>query len=121
MPDLRFPRSNRLLKSAEFQPLFDKPDFRISNGPFLLLARRRPPNADPRIGLVTGKRRVRRAVDRNRIRRLTRESFRLRKAALPPLDIVILVRGTLQNPDRTTTASQLDSLWTGLLAKAQQD
>lgn len=121
MPDFRFPRDNRLLTPAEFQPLFDQPDHRISNGPFLLLAKRRAADAPPRLGLVTGKRRIRRAVDRNLVRRLARESFRLRKATLPPVDAVILVRANLHRPDRAELAAQLDGLWAGLLAKARQD
>jgi len=43
-----------------------------------------------RLGFAVSKKRVRRAVRRNRIRRLTRESFRIVKARLGGVDTVIL-------------------------------
>ena len=43
-----------------------------------------------RLGLIVAKRVLRRAVDRNRAKRVLRESFR-RRADLPPLDVVVRV------------------------------
>jgi ribonuclease P protein component len=44
-----------------------------------------------RLGLSVSKKRARRAVQRNRIRRLFREAFRLELAGLPPgLDVVMI-------------------------------
>ena len=51
----------------------------------------RPSAADhPRLGLAISKRRARRAVDRNRIKRIVRESFREQCSDLGPGDIVVL-------------------------------
>ena len=46
-----------------------------------------------RLGLVVSKRVGRRAHDRNRIKRLVREFFRLNRAGFdPPLDVVVLAK-----------------------------
>ena len=44
-----------------------------------------------RLGLVVPKRVLKRAVDRNRVKRQIREAFRLARPTLPPWDIVVVV------------------------------
>lgn len=46
----------------------------------------------PRLGLAISKKNAKRAVDRNRIKRLIREGFRQETNRLPSVDIVILSR-----------------------------
>jgi ribonuclease P protein component len=46
-----------------------------------------------RLGLVVGKRVLRRAVDRNRAKRVIRETFRNTRADLPRVDIIVQVTG----------------------------
>jgi ribonuclease P protein component len=46
-----------------------------------------------RLGLVVGKRALPRAHERNRARRVLRETFRRRRASLPAMDIVVQVTG----------------------------
>lgn len=49
------------------------------------------PNA--RLGLIVGRRELPRAVDRNRARRMLRESFRKVRARLGGWDVVVRLRG----------------------------
>ncbi len=115
---LTFQPRQRLLQQHEFQALFDQPDYKVSNRAFLLLARHNQlPHA--RLGLVVGKRKAKRAVDRNQVKRLCRESFRLQQMALANLDILILLR-RLPAGDNNAIRQQLTPLWQGLLAKTAQ-
>lgn len=50
-----------------------------------------------RVGLVVGKRVLPRAHERNRAKRVLRETFRRHRATLPPMDIVIQVTGDAAN------------------------
>ncbi|EKF73673.1 ribonuclease P, protein component [Alcanivorax hongdengensis A-11-3] len=120
MPDsLAFTRQQRLLTGAQYQAVFDKPSLKISNAAFLLLVRENPvPEA--RLGLVIGRKRARRAVDRARIKRRAREQFRLRQHDLAGLDIIFLMRGNLRDPDPALLTRQLAELFDKLLAKRRQ-
>lgn len=101
MTDKRYPRPLRLLTPADFKRVMDGALFKASQSHFLLLA---VPSATPhsRLGFIVAKKKVRLAVDRNRIKRCVRENFRLLQAELPPMDIVFLARqdvGRLDNAD----------------------
>ena len=71
----RLPKHAKLLKAADYNHVFDKP-VRSSDRYFTVLAR---PNKllHARLGMVFSKKRVRLAVARNRLKRISRESFRL--------------------------------------------
>ena len=116
----RFTRQHRLLSTSQFKPLFDHPQWRASGQHFLLLVCENDVTV-ARLGIVIGKRRVKRAVDRNLLRRQIRESFRHRGCDLAGLDIVVLVRADLDHPDKVLVAEELDKVWVKLLAKRVPD
>ena len=89
--DNRFTRQSRLLKASQFQSVFAKAQFKASDKYVLLLANPNSENRN-RIGLVVGKKKIKRAVDRNRFKRIARETFRHHKSRLNNLDIIVLAR-----------------------------
>ncbi|MGO2501830.1 MAG: ribonuclease P protein component, partial [Cobetia marina] len=66
------------------------------------------------------KKNVRRAVDRNRLKRLTRESIRLRQHRLPAVDIVVLAKRGVNELDNETLHRQLDGMWARLEKDARR-
>ena len=87
--DQTFARRYRLTKTDEFSSVFG---FRRAIRGKLLMLHYQPGAADintARLGLVVGKKQLKRAVDRNRLKRIVREQFRLRRAALPAYDLVV--------------------------------
>ncbi len=65
----------------------------------------------PRIGLTVAKKQVKHACERNRIKRLTRESFRLNQHKLPSMDFVFLVKKGVAELDNRTLTETLEKLW----------
>lgn len=65
----------------------------------------------PRIGLTVAKKYVKRAHERNRIKRLTRESFRLRQHQLPAMDFVVVAKKGIAELDNRALTEVLEKLW----------
>jgi len=81
--------------------VFDSPTGKVPGKNLLLLARSNDLD-HPRLGLVIGKKSVKLSVQRNRLKRLMRESFRLHQDLLVGWDIVIVARkglGDVENPE----------------------
>lgn len=88
--DTQLPRTRRLRSREDFQRVYDR-RCKCARGPLSFFAAE-PATGDTRLGLSV-RRGVGTAPQRNRIKRLLREAFRLRRADLPrPLDLVIVVR-----------------------------
>jgi len=111
-----FARHQRLLDAQQFKSVFDAPDSRASGRDILLLARKNHLQQS-RLGMVIGKKSVKLAVQRNRLKRLIRTAFRLNQQALAGLDIVVLARKGLAEQDNAELTRQLESLWQRLLRK----
>jgi ribonuclease P protein component len=105
-----FDREKRLLTARHFTAVFDSPDAKVPGKHVLLLARETGLD-HPRLGLVIGKKNVKLAVERNRLKRVIRESFRHHQQTLVGLDIVVIARkglGELENPE---LHQQFGKLW----------
>jgi len=85
---LSFSKKLRLLDAKDYARVFQNP-YKVSSGLFVLLYRS---NNLPysRLGLVISKRRLGLSVQRNRVKRLIRESFRLHQKELIGFDVVVL-------------------------------
>ena len=91
MPSQGLPRRTRLLHKKEFDLVFQSPSIKLKRYPFLVLG---VDNGlgHARLGVLAPKKFLPRAVDRNAIKRLSRERFRLVQSELRALDIVLLCR-----------------------------
>ncbi|HSH47054.1 MAG TPA: ribonuclease P protein component [Halomonas sp.] len=105
-----YPRRLRLLTAGDYRRVFDTATCKVHGKGLMALA---SPNAlgHPRLGLIFSKKNVRRAVDRNRLKRIARESIRLRQHQLPSADIVLLARRGLDKLDNETVHRQLQGMW----------
>ena len=65
----------------------------------------------PRLGMVVAKRNARRAVDRNTVKRMIRESFRACKAGLEVCDYVVILKRPIGTVPRDSLRQQLTGLW----------
>ncbi|WP_263143638.1 ribonuclease P protein component [Pseudomonas alcaligenes] len=105
-----FGREKRLLIPRQFKAVFDSPTGKVPGKHVLLLARDNGLD-HPRLGLVIGKKSVKLSVERNRLKRLIRDSFRCNQDNLVGWDIVVVARkglGELENPE---LAHQFGKLW----------
>lgn len=81
-----------MTSAREFEQVLRSSRHRIGRGPLRIFALANGlPGA--RLGLVIGRRAVRKAQERNAMKRVVREAFRLRRASLPAVDIVVQLRG----------------------------
>ena len=106
-----FPRHVRLTRPGEFQHVFERGRHRRLSGQGLMARVRENDVQHARLGLAISKRNLRRAVDRNLVTRLARESFRRYQSKLPAVDIVILSQPSLLGMPNSDISQQLDLIW----------
>lgn len=116
---LAFTKSMRLLHSSDFQTVFDDAPLRTSHQHFLFLARTNQLDR-PRLGLVIAKKHIRHAVDRNRMKRLIRETFRAKQQQLAGIDVIVLARKGMNDATNALLIEQLNGQWDRLIRKLQK-
>lgn len=114
-----FTKSLRLLSSNDFQTVFNDAPLRVSHQNFLFLARQNTLN-HPRLGLVIAKKHIRLAVERNRVKRLIRETFRTKQQQLPDIDVIVLARKGMNDLTNAALVEQLDLQWQRLIRRTKK-
>jgi ribonuclease P protein component len=109
-PGTRFPRSARLLAKIQFDAAFA--DGRRCGSRFFRASVTDSATGTPRLGLAVSRRVSKLAVQRNRIKRCVRESFRRHGCSrLPPLDVVVTAKPEAAAAATAELAQDLLQLW----------
>lgn len=105
----QFGRDLRLLRPSQFRQVFNRAT-RYSHRNLTILTR---PNdcGLPRLGLAIAKKHAKLAVERSRIKRQIRESFRLHQRVIGGMDIVVLSRPGVTKADVRELRAFIDSAW----------
>ncbi|MBX2824644.1 MAG: ribonuclease P protein component [Gammaproteobacteria bacterium] len=115
--DCGFPRQRRLLAAGDYSRVFSN-NVRVTNRHWTILAGAGQ-GVQARLGLAIAKKRAKRAVDRNRLKRVVRESFRLRCKSLGRIDIVVMNRDACVAASNAELRASLDGLWNKLVLKCK--
>lgn len=118
MSENSFSRELRLLTPTHFENVFQQAIPSVS--PQLTLLARINQFEHPRLGITISKKRVKKAHERNRIKRLVRESFRLNQQQLPNADIVVVGKSGLDKMSNQQVNLLLGKLWKKLSHRCAQ-
>ena len=126
--EFKFGRASRLVRKSEFSAVFGGRNTRVSDRYFTILAIEKTDqstdaggdkSSEARLGLAISKKRAKRAVDRNRIKRVIRESFRANVKTISGFDIVVMNRDAAVSTSSTDLSDSLYRLWQKLRVQAQ--
>lgn len=98
MKSFSFDRELRLLTPSHFNCVFKGSPLRAAS-PHLTMLAVSNHLGHPRLGFVISRKSAKRAVTRNRVKRVIREYFRLTQHRLPPVDLVIIGKPGLDKLD----------------------
>jgi len=115
----RFTRKHRLLLPSDYKFVFNQP-IRSSDKLLTILAKPNPETVNPRLGLAIAKKSVKTAVQRNRIKRLAREFFRLNQHKISCADYVLLVRPGIDKLSNQVITQSLSKQFNYLRKKLTQ-
>jgi ribonuclease P protein component len=112
-----FPPTARLRLPSEFNHVF-RDGTRSSDACFVVLACGNDEGV-ARLGITVAKKAVASAARRTRIKRAVRESFRLNRALLPAVDIVVQARSAARQRDNAELRVSLDRHWQELIKRCK--
>jgi ribonuclease P protein component len=104
-----YPRESRLLTPRNFSNVFEQAIPAVS--PTITLLARHNDLGRPRLGVTIPKKKVKLAVNRNRLKRCIRESFRLCAHTLPNVDIIVIGKHGINDLDNKQLYKHLETLW----------
>ncbi|WP_424946803.1 ribonuclease P protein component [Candidatus Spongiihabitans sp.] len=102
-------RQRKLLTNAQFSAVFDHR--KSIHGKYFSIHVAGNALDHPRLGLAVSRRVSKKAVQRNRIKRQIRESFRLRLVELPTIDLVVVAKAGGAEQANQALRRELDKLW----------
>lgn len=82
-----------------------------ATSPTITLLARQNDLSHARLGVTIPKKKVKLAVDRNRIKRCIRDSFRLNAHLLPNVDIIVIGKHGIKDLDNAQLHAHLITLW----------
>jgi ribonuclease P protein component len=106
-----FSRQQRLLTGKDFKQVFDNAR-RVGNPYWTVYGFAHKESNRTQLGLAIAKKTVRRAHERNRLKRLTREAFRQMQAQLVGVNLVVMAGKAAEAADNATLNQQLVKLFT---------
>lgn len=102
-----FNKTRRLITKSDYDYVFAQAN-KILTPEFVILYRKNCLGY-ARIGIALSKKKIAKACQRNRLRRLVRESFR--KESLPTLDIIFLARHGAEKRENRLIIEHLSHAW----------
>ncbi|MDR2214286.1 MAG: ribonuclease P protein component [Nevskiaceae bacterium] len=109
VPPLGFARRQRLLSGADFERVYAR-RLRVQDANLSVNAVANT-LGHARLGLSISGKAVGDAVNRNRVKRQVRESFRKAAATLPPFDLVVGARNGARTAHNAALRASLETLW----------
>lgn len=108
-PDGRFPPSHRLKTRGEFDRVFSNP--KRSGGKYFTVLAVPGAHSECRLGLIVSRKVDKRAVGRNRVKRLVRESFRTHVWDAHSVDVVVLAKAGAATASSDEVFNELRRHW----------
>ena len=105
----QFQKSKRLLNSAQYKTVLRKGKKLFS--PLFILFILPNNQKKSRIGITVSKKVSKRAIDRNRIKRQVRETFRINQHAGPGFDAVLIANAAAGKKDNKVIRQALEQVW----------
>ena len=124
-PNCRFQKDRRLLNAHQYKNVFDNVDCKQSGKYFTFLSTSSQ-QAEHRLGLIIAKKHIPLAVNRNKIKRAIRESFRQKlnheivNTQMTSFDVIVLAKSSVRQLDNAQLNEELRKQWLRLIAKRQQ-